>query len=251
MSSSPNHIAMFCRDGFVVLPHFVDQQDRATLRQAADTTLAWSRAECSETSHTTPRISLLTQATSFEHGGAALASVLAFASSARVCALLDAVARVEAVEAPQLKDAHYYHEQRVGTARRSSESGKAVTGLPTKCRTPFASSSKRATHASFMPGRSIAPRTGARPFAARSTCCTPPPTRQNAVEPRAMLAKPRPGRFDPSSHRGTSPHVVSRTATRIRTKDRIDRHFKLRFDTASHDVARRAREDSNFRHPVP
>jgi ectoine hydroxylase-related dioxygenase (phytanoyl-CoA dioxygenase family) len=111
MSSSPNPIAMFCRDGFVVLPHFVDQQDRATLRQAADTALAWSRAECSETSHTTPRISLLTQATSFEHGGAALASVLAFASSAGVCALLDAVARVEAVEAPQLKDAHYYHEQ--------------------------------------------------------------------------------------------------------------------------------------------
>jgi ectoine hydroxylase-related dioxygenase (phytanoyl-CoA dioxygenase family) len=111
MSSSPNPIAMFCRDGFVVLPHFVDQQDRVTLRQAADTALAWSRAECSETSHTTPRISLLTQATSFEHGAAALASVLAFASSARVCALLDAVARVEAVEAPQLKDAHYYHEQ--------------------------------------------------------------------------------------------------------------------------------------------
>jgi ectoine hydroxylase-related dioxygenase (phytanoyl-CoA dioxygenase family) len=111
MSSSPNPIAMFCRDGFVVLPHFVDQQDRVTLRQAADTALAWSRAECSETSHTTPRISLLTQATSFEHGGAALASVLAFASSAGVCALLDAVARVEAVEAPQLKDAHYYHEQ--------------------------------------------------------------------------------------------------------------------------------------------
>jgi ectoine hydroxylase-related dioxygenase (phytanoyl-CoA dioxygenase family) len=111
MSSSPNPIAMFCRDGFVVLPHFVDQQDRVTLRQAADTALAWSRAECSETSHTTPRISLLTQATSFEHGAAALASVLAFASSARVCALLDAVARAEAVEAPQLKDAHYYHEQ--------------------------------------------------------------------------------------------------------------------------------------------
>ena len=111
MSSSPNPIKAFHDNGFVVLPHFLDRRERAELRQAADSVLAWSRARCAETSHSTPRISLLTQATSFEHGAAALAPILAFASSSRVCSLLRAVAASESAGTPQLRDAHYYHEQ--------------------------------------------------------------------------------------------------------------------------------------------
>jgi len=111
MSYDLNPIADFRRNGFVVLPKFLDERTRTQLREAADTALAWSRAQCIETSHTTPRISLLTQATSFKGGAATLAPILAFAGSARVCALLDAIARGSSAGVLQLKDAHYYHEQ--------------------------------------------------------------------------------------------------------------------------------------------
>jgi hypothetical protein len=105
MSSRPNPIELLNRQSFVVLPQFLEPRDRIELRRACDTALEWSRAHCAETSHTTPRISLLTQASSFDQGTAVLAPILAFASSARVCALLDTAG------VPQLKDAHYYHEQ--------------------------------------------------------------------------------------------------------------------------------------------
>ena len=109
MSSKPHFIESFHRHGFVVLPEFLDRRDQTELRLAADTALAWSRAQSTETSHSTPRISLLTQASSFEHGATALTPILAFASSSRVCALLQAVA--DSSGFPELKDAHYYHEQ--------------------------------------------------------------------------------------------------------------------------------------------
>lgn len=111
MSTSLHPIEYFRRNSFVVLPKFLDERTRSQLREAADTALTWSRAQCIETSHTTPRISLLTQATSFEGGAATLAPIVAFAGSARVCALLDAVARDSSADILQLKDAHYYHEQ--------------------------------------------------------------------------------------------------------------------------------------------
>lgn len=114
MGSSPNpvEIQAFRRRSFVVLPRFVDPPQRAALRQACDTVLEWSRASCAETSHTTPRISLLTQATSFEGGAQLLEPVVAFACSARLCALLEAVRHADrTTDALQLKEAHYYHEQ--------------------------------------------------------------------------------------------------------------------------------------------
>ncbi len=111
MSSNFDPLEDFRRNSFVVLPKFLDERARAQLREAADTALAWSRAQCVETSHSTPRISLLTQATSFEGGAAMLAPILAFAGSARVCAWLDAIARGSSAGMLQLKDIHYYHEQ--------------------------------------------------------------------------------------------------------------------------------------------
>jgi len=111
MSSHLDPIESLFRDSFVVLPQFLDGRERAQLRRAGDAALTWSRAQCTETSHTTPRISLLTQGTSFEGGTAALAPILAFAGGARVCALLGAVARGASAQALELKDAHYYHEQ--------------------------------------------------------------------------------------------------------------------------------------------
>ena len=113
MGSRPNPVKIEAFHGrsFVVLPQFLEPSERAAMRRACDATLEWSRANCAETSHTTPRISLLTQASSFEHGPALLAPILAFAGSARVCALLEAVRLGDQKAAPQLKDAHYYHEQ--------------------------------------------------------------------------------------------------------------------------------------------
>ncbi len=111
MRSNPDPIEALLRNSFVVLPNFLDARERVELREAADIALTWSRAQCVETSHTTPRISLLTQATSFEGGPATLAPILAFAGSARVCALLDAIARSDSGKVLQLKDVHYYHEQ--------------------------------------------------------------------------------------------------------------------------------------------
>jgi hypothetical protein len=113
MSSSPNRSAFdsFHRQSYLVLPRFLEPGERAALRGACDIALAWSRANCAETSHTTPRISLLTQASSFEQGTELLAPILAFAGSTRICALLEAVKLSNETGPPQLKDAHYYHEQ--------------------------------------------------------------------------------------------------------------------------------------------
>ena len=107
----PLDIASFRRHSFVVLPDFLEPRERASVRRACDAVLESSRANCAETSHTTPRISLLTQASSLEHGPALLAPILALAADTRVCALLDAVRLGDEAAAPQLKDAHYYHEQ--------------------------------------------------------------------------------------------------------------------------------------------
>ena len=111
MSSNLNPIEDFRRNSFVVLPKFLERGMQVQLREAADGALAWSRLHCSETSHSTPRISLLTQATSFQVGATSLAPVFALAGSARVCALLRAIAQEASVDVFQLKDAHYYHEQ--------------------------------------------------------------------------------------------------------------------------------------------
>jgi hypothetical protein len=111
MSSSLDSLKDFRRNSFVVLPKFLDERTRSELRGAADAALTWSRAQSIETSHTTPRISLLTQAASFDGGPVTLAPILAFAVSARVCVLLNAVARGSSADRLQLKDVHYYHEQ--------------------------------------------------------------------------------------------------------------------------------------------
>jgi hypothetical protein len=113
MSSShtPIQIESFRRQSFIVLPQFLGPRDRAAMRRVCDAALEWSRANCAETSHTTPRISLLTQASSFQHGATLLDPILAFAAGRQVCALLEAVRPSDESGVPQLKDAHYYHEQ--------------------------------------------------------------------------------------------------------------------------------------------
>lgn len=111
MSLNRNFIESFRQQSFVVLPQFLEPKDRIILRRACDAALQWSRTHCARTSHTTPRISLLTQASSFERGPALIAPILAFASSPRVCELLAALKSSDAARIPRLKDAHYYHEQ--------------------------------------------------------------------------------------------------------------------------------------------
>jgi ectoine hydroxylase-related dioxygenase (phytanoyl-CoA dioxygenase family) len=133
MSPSPHFVESFRRQSFVVLPQFLESNDQIVLRRACDVALEWSRAHCAETSHTTPRISLLTQGGSFEDGPALLAPVLAFASSARVCTLLASLASSDLSRMPQLKDVHYYHEQTQhdwdGDWHRDSQFSRADLGL--------------------------------------------------------------------------------------------------------------------------
>jgi hypothetical protein len=101
----------FFRRSFVVLPQSLTPREQAPLRLACDAALEWFRASCEETSHSTPRISLFTQTSWLEPGQGLLVPVVEFAASARVCALLAAVSQRAETGAPQLKDAHYYHEQ--------------------------------------------------------------------------------------------------------------------------------------------
>ena len=130
MGSHPNPVKIetFHRRSFVVVPQFLEPNERAAIRRACDAALEWSRANCAETSHTTPCISLLIQANSFEHGPALLSPILAFAGSARVCALLEAV-RLGDQKAPPLKDAHYYHEQTKRDWHRDSQFSRADPDL--------------------------------------------------------------------------------------------------------------------------
>ena len=103
MRLNPNLTADFRRNSFVVVPSFLDGRTLSRLRESADTALAWSRTQCIETSHSTPRISLFTQAASFEGGAATLAPILEFAASGRVCALLDAIAHRRSLGLSRLK----------------------------------------------------------------------------------------------------------------------------------------------------
>lgn len=106
---SPNSIVSFRQSGFVVLPGFLCASELTALRRSCDAALERARRANQETAHSTPRISLLA-----DTGGEACAelrsSVIEFASSRRVCALLHEVA-LETKAAPRLEQLHYYHEQ--------------------------------------------------------------------------------------------------------------------------------------------
>lgn len=111
MSLNAPLIQSFSQYSFVVLPHFLEEGERTVLRHAADTVLAGCRAQSAETAHSTPRISLLSQASALEQGGVVLAPILTFATSPRLCALLRAVTPGDSTAVPELRDVHYYHEQ--------------------------------------------------------------------------------------------------------------------------------------------
>lgn len=94
--------------GFSVLPRFLDEAERRRLQATCDAVLAATRAIRRGAGHSTPRISILA-----DGDLAAAEEVARFFASARVCALLDAVAPPRAAT-PVLKDVHYYHEQTSG-----------------------------------------------------------------------------------------------------------------------------------------
>jgi hypothetical protein len=111
MSLNAPVIKSFFQYSFVVLPRLLTARERAALRQAADTILASSRAQSTQTAHSTPRISLLGEASALEQGETVLAPILDFATSPRTCALLRTVTPSDSAALPELKDMHYYHEQ--------------------------------------------------------------------------------------------------------------------------------------------
>jgi hypothetical protein len=124
MSQNTNPIVTFRKHGFVVLPKFLNASEVSELPRACDAPLAHCPQHPQETAHTTPRISLLECGKSLEYPEEVLSPILGFASSPRVCALLQGVPlRNEMAvcaqttissylgNAPELKDVHYYHEQ--------------------------------------------------------------------------------------------------------------------------------------------
>jgi len=129
MSQSRNFIDIFHNRGFVVLPAFIAAAERLLLRRACDRVLERTRAECRETGHTTPRISLLREGRLGASDLETLAPLLAFASSRRVCALLPPLALPHESAVPQLRDVHYYHEQTqrdwAGDWHRDSQFGRS------------------------------------------------------------------------------------------------------------------------------
>ncbi len=111
MSPNPNSIVTFRKLGFVVLPRFLSASEQSELRRACDAALDQTRTNCQETAHSTPRISLFADGNCLDHDSDVLSPVIAFASSRRVCALLQPLAWPRLTDAPKLKDVHYYHEQ--------------------------------------------------------------------------------------------------------------------------------------------
>jgi hypothetical protein len=111
MSQTHNFITTFRERGFVILTAFLGSSEQFELRRACDTVLERARAQCRETAHTTPRISLFRDGSPLVSDLEMLSPVIAFASSSRVCRLLPPLALAQENATPQVKEAHYYHEQ--------------------------------------------------------------------------------------------------------------------------------------------
>lgn len=105
-TSQPDRVAVFRETGFFVVPAFLDDGQRAELRRASDPALEHARNAMPQTGHSTPRISLLTEA-----DPAVAETVAVLFASRRVCALLEGLALPSEPDAPRLRDVHYYHEQ--------------------------------------------------------------------------------------------------------------------------------------------
>jgi hypothetical protein len=101
-----DRVKVFRTQGFFIVPAFVDDAQRADLRRVCDAALHGARAVSRETGHSTPRISLLSDA-----DPKTAESIATFFSSRLVCTLLDGLSLLHELEAPRLKDVHYYHEQ--------------------------------------------------------------------------------------------------------------------------------------------
>src|SRR5262245_50237623 len=101
-----DRVKVFRTQGFFIVPAFVDDAQRADLRRACDAALQSARIVSRETGHSTPRISLLSDA-----DPKTAESIATFFSSRSVCQLLDGLALLHEPAVPSLKDVHYYHEQ--------------------------------------------------------------------------------------------------------------------------------------------
>jgi ectoine hydroxylase-related dioxygenase (phytanoyl-CoA dioxygenase family) len=104
-------VRSFGERGYFVVRSFLGGAELDELRRGCDGLLDRVRAESSAKGHTSPSVSLLACAEHFAAEPAALERLLAFVSSARVCALLDGLAYADEVSSPRLKKADYYHEQ--------------------------------------------------------------------------------------------------------------------------------------------
>lgn len=101
-----DRVNVFRTQGFFIVPAFVDDARRADLRRVCDAALHGARIISHETGHSTPRISLLSDA-----DPKTAESIATFFSSRLVCQLLDGLSLLHEPAAPRLKDVHYYHEQ--------------------------------------------------------------------------------------------------------------------------------------------
>ncbi len=114
MTESRTHRArLFHQQSYFVLPAFVEPGESSALCRAADIALEYTRAHSQHQGHTTPSISLLSNAAYSTRESGAFERLLRFASSAPICGLLDGLASSAEDPTPRLQKMDYYHEQTV------------------------------------------------------------------------------------------------------------------------------------------
>jgi len=104
-------VQLFCQDGYFVVPRFLAGTELDELRRPCDLALAQARTHSDQKGHSTPSINLIAAATDPGLAPAVLQSLLGFASSPRVCALLVALTYPGEDDTPRLQKLDYYHEQ--------------------------------------------------------------------------------------------------------------------------------------------
>jgi phytanoyl-CoA dioxygenase PhyH len=114
MTESQTHrIRLFHQQSYFVLPGFLEPAEYRELCGAADVILQRTRAVSEHEGHTTPSISLLSNAGQLAQEPDGLERLLRFVSSTRICGLLDGLTAPTEDPTPRLQKTDYYHEQTV------------------------------------------------------------------------------------------------------------------------------------------
>ena len=111
MKHQCEHTQLYRKQGYFVVPAFLQVPEISEIRRACDLALKGARAKSAETGHTTHKISLFADSSYFAADPLALERIAVFAGSPRVCALVSGLTLDCEGQIPRLKTIDYYHEQ--------------------------------------------------------------------------------------------------------------------------------------------